>query len=122
MVKIPNPWMNLNSEAPSGSPASDTGAATDRGRSTTAPVPIPKPSMTMEVHEEPPAASTPNPTAAGGTDDIAELLRCAFMPADPAPVHDFPDGFDPHVFMDTLEEILAELDPLPLFLRQRAAE
>jgi hypothetical protein len=98
MVEILNPWMTLNSEADN-SHASDLIAARTDVLQTVG--------TTVSVRDEPDA-----------TDDIGELLRCALMPADPAPSNGFPYGFDPHVFMDTLEAIVEAIDPLPLFLRK----
>ena len=117
MAEIPNPWIP-DSVAHWG--ASDTAAAPDLGRSTAAAVPIPEPSTAMEAPQVASAEPVPNCTVADATDDIAELLRCAFMPADPDYSRRFPRGFDPHIYMDTLEAIVEAIDPIPEFLRRRA--
>ena len=119
MVDIPNPWLN-QSEAEN-SPVADTAVAVDQP-SAAAAVPLAEPSMTMEVPDEAPAAAA-NPDGCGdfdidGTNHIHEI----WFGYGKQPESEFPRGFDPHAYMDTLERIADEIAELPVFLRQRAAE
>ena len=120
MVDIPNPWLN-QSEAEN-SPVADTAVAVDQP-SAAAAVPLSEPSMTMEVPDEAPAAAA-NPDGCGelwdinGTDRIHEI----WFGYGKQPESEFPRGFDPHDYMDTLERIADEIAEPPVFLRQRAAE
>jgi hypothetical protein len=114
MAIIPNPWIPQSEAA-----ALDPAAALIPPPSAAA-GPIPEPSTAMEVPQVASAEPVPNCTVADATDDIAELLRCAFMPADPDYSRRFPRGFDPHIYMDTLEAIVEAIDPIPEFLRRRA--
>ena len=116
--RIPNPWIILS--------AAPMIAAEPAVAMETPPVvaagPITEPSMTMEVQEPPAARAHPSSSTAGGfdidgTEFIGDLMRYARMRPDR---EEFPRGFDPHEFMDTLEQIVNELDPVPEFMRARA--
>ena len=111
---IPNPWIIDSAVA---SPTTGSGAAADVNRKSAAPVDIAETFQEVGPEEAPAAIENPEDCRdfdVNGTDCIHEI----FFGYAKQPESEFPPGFDPHAFMDKLEEIVAEIEQPPSFLRQ----
>jgi hypothetical protein len=105
--KIPNPWI-IDSEA-------DFSHALEAAGVFQSSLPSEESDPVVTLDCAPAVPIEPD-----ATDCIAEILagygRQVLAPAK----EEFPPGFCPHTFMDTLEAIVEAIDPVPEFLRRTA--